>query len=411
VLALEGSLFLTFEGTVFNNNVGLYPFWALSILFFYWALRRDRLRYWLATGLWIGLGLMCKYSMAVAPLVFALFLIFDPRSRPAIKRPGPYLALLAAAGAFAPHLWWAAQRGFPTVVYAAQRTRNASPLLGRLLCPLSFTVAEILSLALVFVIVLPLVGWRPRLRKLAADDRWNRNFLLATTFAPFGLLLLTSIVANVHFRGMHGSHLWPFLGLTCLFVFELRPAGGDTRRIVRRAAFAGALLLSAFVMRATLAPYVLGRATRENFPGAQLAAEVEELWRNRYGRPLSLVGGDSWLAGNVAFYSGDRPSVYEGECSWLDKEEFRRRGGVVMWNASNWGAELPDVFDIACPVELQTELLVRQRTSANLPPVRVGVAFVAPPATAFDWLAARKASVRSPQAVAERLDAPSVKLR
>jgi hypothetical protein len=127
---------------------------------------------------------------------------------------------------------------------------------------------------------------------------------------------------------------------------------------------------------------------------------------------LTLVGGDSWLAGNVAFYSGDCPSVYENDCTWLEKKEYLRRGGVVIWNASNWGANLPNSLEGWGPIELQSQVSIPHQTDANLPPARIGVAFVAPPvADPFDWLAADRKTVRSPRVVAERLDAPNVKLR
>jgi 4-amino-4-deoxy-L-arabinose transferase-like glycosyltransferase len=38
VVILEGCLFFNVNGVALNNNVGLYPFWALSALCFYWAI-------------------------------------------------------------------------------------------------------------------------------------------------------------------------------------------------------------------------------------------------------------------------------------------------------------------------------------------------------------------------------------
>ena len=413
VAALEGSFFLTFESTVLNNNLGLYPFWALAILSFYWALKRQQLRYWLATGLWVGCGLLCKYSMAVLPLVFAAFLLANSAARRAWRTPGPYLAALTAAATFGPHLWWAYELGFPTLKWAASRTHGAATLVGQLVAPVAFAFSEMLSLVLVLLVALPIVGFRPRLRSLPPDRRWDRDFLLAMTLGPFASLVLLSLLANVQFRGMHGSHLWPFVGLVWLWTLNAQPTTAQLRNSLRVAGLVGAVICVAFVVRSTGSAYLIGKASRERFPGAQLASEVERIWRERYDCPLTVVGGDCWLAGNIAFYSGDRPRVHLQECSWIDREEFLRHGGVLVWNATEWGDEtIPSYYADLSPICVLPAVSLPQQTGAKVPEARIGLAIIPPPAGGArgDLARDRRPAVARPR-VAERLELPGVKLR
>src|SRR6266581_3047466 len=110
---LECSLYYNFTTSELNNNIALYPFWALAVLFFYRAVATGAPGPWGATGACVGLGLLAKYSMGMLVLPMLAFMLVEPTARRHWSRPGPYLALLVALVLFAPHLYWASQHRFP----------------------------------------------------------------------------------------------------------------------------------------------------------------------------------------------------------------------------------------------------------------------------------------------------------
>ena len=119
---LECCYFYTFYTTEFNNNVALYPFWTLTILFLYWALTRCKNRYWIAAGTALGLSLLTKYSVGLLAVSMFMFLVFNSQARKAWLSPGPYLMGLSAAVVFSPHLIWLIVHRFPTLDYIAKRS-------------------------------------------------------------------------------------------------------------------------------------------------------------------------------------------------------------------------------------------------------------------------------------------------
>lgn len=177
--------------------------------------------------------------------------------------------------------------------------------------------------------------------------------------------------------------MWCFIGL--LAVAFLRPR--LEARAVRHFAAAWTVLfllaLSAFAGVMLAEPYVAAKGKRGHFPGAALATAVTERWHAATGRPLEFVIGRTWLAGNVSFYSADRPSVYiDGNpqtSPWIDESMLLCRGGVLVWNAARDGAAVPAAFADRFPdAVVQPPLALPWQTGAMLPPVEIGWAILEP---------------------------------
>jgi hypothetical protein len=321
--------------------------------------------------------------MALLPMAAVGLMIVNPTARSAWRRPGPYLALLIAALIVAPHFYWASQHGFPSIEYARSRTEGAANWMAWLLAPAQFAFSQCSMLALMLLIAWPLFGLRWRIRPVAEHERFDRDFLLTMTLGPFAILLLLSLTLNTRFYQLHGSHLWPFAGLTLLYVFECRCDRRRAAQSLALGATAGGLLLLIFALRSTAGPFVTGRTAREHFPGVQLAVEVNKLWAERFGAPLETVAGEEWLAGNVAFYSSAPPQVYCGrKCTWLNRDDVSRRGGVIVWDASAWSATaIPRILGSWPTAVVSAPLSLRPQTSAKVPDALIGIAFV-PPARA-----------------------------
>ncbi len=114
----------TFYGTVASTDAMLLLCWLLCMTCLWLALSGRPLA-WLGLGLFAGLGLLAKYSMAVLGLCVALALL-HPDWRRQWRQPGPYVAALVALAVFAPNLWWNFTHGMPTLQHTAEISRGAS---------------------------------------------------------------------------------------------------------------------------------------------------------------------------------------------------------------------------------------------------------------------------------------------
>ncbi|MCB1095732.1 MAG: glycosyltransferase family 39 protein [Verrucomicrobiae bacterium] len=99
-------------------------FWCGSMLTFWRALHRTSTasdRYWLATGLLVGLGFLCKYTCALQLLSMALLLGLSRRWRGQLGRKGFYKALAVFLICTIPVLIWNAQHHWITVTHLKER--------------------------------------------------------------------------------------------------------------------------------------------------------------------------------------------------------------------------------------------------------------------------------------------------
>jgi len=390
VCLLECSYYYTFNTAEFNNNVAMFPYWALAVLFLFWALESGKNRYWIATGVALGLGLMCKYTAGILVATMLLFMLLHPAARRAWLRPGPYLTTAVAALVFFPHVAWAVAHRFPTLEYASSRSHDGPWLIGHLLCPLEFTASQLLVLLPTAWAILPLAGIRWRLRPVAPQERFRRDFLLAMALGPFVLHLVAAGVFNRWLLSAYGSQLWMFTGVLLLFCLAIRPTQAAMRRSFVRCIVVGVVFVVSLVVHGIATPYVFDIALRIHCPSPAVAAQVRELWTRRYGQPLPVVAGDWWLVSNIGFYGPDRPVMYGSSdlnrldmgpgCSgWTDDGELLSRGGVVVWNADTCADDPREVLPARFPsVEFLPPLSIPWQTGAKIPPLRVGVAIIPP---------------------------------
>ena len=91
MLALEGIHFYNFSVVKFAHDQMQLPFWALTGLFFYRAIARERACW---TGCWpalfLALAFWSKYAAFALAATLGLFLLLDPTARRAWRTPGPY---------------------------------------------------------------------------------------------------------------------------------------------------------------------------------------------------------------------------------------------------------------------------------------------------------------------------------
>jgi 4-amino-4-deoxy-L-arabinose transferase-like glycosyltransferase len=99
-------------------------FWLLTLERLLAALEEpERLGPWVGAGLAWGGAMLSKYQAVFLPLATAVYLVLEPRARPNLRRPGPYVALGVGVGVvgFAPVIGWNAAHGWGLFVFQGGR--------------------------------------------------------------------------------------------------------------------------------------------------------------------------------------------------------------------------------------------------------------------------------------------------
>jgi 4-amino-4-deoxy-L-arabinose transferase-like glycosyltransferase len=155
-------------GLAATTDAPLLLMWSLASRSLWRAWRDGRRSDWLMLGLWGGLGLMSKYTMAAFAISALGLLLTVPRRRPGgLTLPqGLSLAALVALVCVVPNLAWNAAHGWPTLRHTAEITVGAQSE------PLLQTLGGYLGglLLLVGPVVVPwLLLWAWRARRAASN--------------------------------------------------------------------------------------------------------------------------------------------------------------------------------------------------------------------------------------------------
>ena len=380
VLPLGAAGYYTWITREWNHALVLLPLVALAVFACHRALRTGRTRYWLLLGASLGLGLLCKYSMGLLALSIALFILLNPRARATLRTAGPYVGAVTAVVVVLPHFVWLLQHDFPTLQYIARRSETATSH-GFWLQTLSFVGGQFAYLGLFFAPALAALSLPAKSRAFNPDERQTRDFLFAITLGPSVLLLVSSLISGRPLITAWAMPFWLFTGV--LILFSCKPSA-KTEGVLVVCAVAIAINFVVALLADTVWPCMRERASRAHFPGRALAEKVEAQWTQRFGSPLPAVAGERWLADNVAFYAGSRPRTltYDRDLiaySVAKRNEVFRRGGVLVWDISATGPELPDFLrreysgaTVAESFELPWQ------TYCDLAPARFGLAIIEP---------------------------------
>jgi hypothetical protein len=356
VLIVDGLHYFNFTAAKFNHDVVQLPFWALAGASFHAALKTGRLVHWALLGLALGLALWAKYFVVMLAAPMALFLLVDPRARPALATAGPYLAAAVALAVASPHLVWLVTHDFLPFGYAAARAAPVRGPLDHLVRPLVFAGGQALWLIPSLLIAWPLFRTDGEGPGPTVDD-YDRRIVTLLAFGPAALLIAGSLVSGRGLITMWGYPLWLFLGLWLVSTARTAPTPRRLGRITGTWIAVTALYAVAFVADYAVLPQIDHRYRAALFPGDRLAATVSEGFRAATGRPLAYVIAGMWLGGNVSAYASERPrNVIDGKPArspWIDLDDLRRCGAVVVWSDGD-RQKLPNEFaGIAAGAEVQ----------------------------------------------------------
>ncbi len=381
VLVLEGMQYYSFHAIDFNDNTLELAMWALTALFFYQALRGSQIRDWVLTGFFAGLGMMTKYYIAMLLLPMFILLLTNSQCREQFKKPGLYLGALVFLAVITPHFVWLFSHDFVTLTYAEDRVASAPSWVNHLFFPAQFAWQQLeVLLPALFLFSVLWIGKKPWwLEPRIKISRFDKSFLCWIGLGPFLFTVLLSTITGIKLRAGWGQPLLSLWGL--LFVVWLQPylTPAKIYRFITVVFAFLALTVSAYCIALVRAD----ETSSANFPGQKIAAVFTQKWHDQYHTPLKYVAGARWLAGNIAFYSNDRPQVYidwnPRLSSWINEKDFNEKGAIFVWDLSETQKvtqdEVKKRFAKMSKPQLYEFAWLRNK---NAPPVKIMVSFLPP---------------------------------
>lgn len=181
--------FFFIQSLVLTPDQPLIACWSAALYCLYRALILEEARYWYAAGIWLGLGLLSKYTIVLLGPATLLYLCIVPSARMWFTRKEPYICALITALLFMPVIYWNATHEWVSFVFQGSR---------RLKSTFSFSLHHVIGLTILFLLPPGVLGlWA--LLKRNASEKLNpeikiQRFLQVFTLVPlvfFGLFSLT----------------------------------------------------------------------------------------------------------------------------------------------------------------------------------------------------------------------------
>lgn len=188
--------FFFLQSMVITPDQPLILCWAATLYSLFRALVKNESQYWYAVGIWIGLGLLSKYTMVLLGFATLIYVSFVPEYRGWFKRKEPYLCALIALLFFTPVIYWNATHAWASFAFQSTRRFNAMD---------DFSFYQYLGLLLLFLTPLGLYSlwtlYRPQnsVQTLDFEDH-KKRFLQWYTIVPLVIFGLFSLKHQIKFN-------------------------------------------------------------------------------------------------------------------------------------------------------------------------------------------------------------------
>jgi hypothetical protein len=278
-------------------------FWAAAALSFWSAVQTGKKRFWILTGLWIGLGFQAKYTNAAEIISFALFLLIVPSKRKLLFSGKMFLLLGTFVVLALPIVFWNAFYGWITAMHVFEGgdlNRGFQLNWGKFA---GFWLLQAIVVSPLLFVLMLMGAIRPVSTKFGDD---GKKYLL-TLFWPL-FLAYAWISFN---KTANGNWTAPALVAGLLLGAGWAVQKWDERKMVWRWVMAVALLIG-FVETALLhdfLPLHFKNNPLDRAKGwADLAGEAEKV-RKRIGADF-VVADEYQTASLLSFYLPDQPRAF-----------------------------------------------------------------------------------------------------
>jgi len=355
VLVLQVLLLYNGAALIATPDGLLIPCWAAATYHAAMALSERSPGQWLATGIWFGLGMLSKYTMALFLPSLLFTMLAHPDHRRQLASPWPWLGLVLAGLLFSPVLVWNSHNHWATFRHVLYQGGVDSPSLLTFRFLGEFFGTQFLLLSpLIFLMLL--FAWLPdglhRLRKTDAA------FLRIMSITGFTVFLLLSLHVRIYGNWPAPCYLTGLILVAALYS-PGGPGRGRRRTRLWTAAVSMALVMSGLVMIQVVYPLLplpisLDRTARETTGWKELARIVdrEKAAMPRPGRTF-VFGLRYQQASELAFYMDGqpetvsinrwtRPNVYD---YWFSDQELLGWDAVGVYEWQGMADLLAPLFD------------------------------------------------------------------
>ncbi|MFA6304110.1 MAG: glycosyltransferase family 39 protein [Legionella sp.] len=387
-LALEGVVFYTINTSNLTPDSLQSPLWALLALFFYQALTKQTIIYWLSTGLLAALCFCTKYQVVLLLIPMFVFCLSHPTARISFKKTGIYCAFIFFILLCIPHLIWLWNNHFGTLIYAfntpAQYTKSVS-VWNHISFPLRYLVNNILSVSGLFLLLWPFYKARSQTELQLTHFQWH--YLLFIGLGPLILSLFLCFITGYYFTPRWSTPYYFSLGI--IMMAYLRPVLNEHN--LKQFAYS-LILFSVFlvVAKITVMNLRLNSNSDAFLPNQEIAERLSKLWHEQYRQPLTFIAGSNYLIAGVMPYMPDQPKPYSNlskeESPWINEREMRKQGALFIWDlGSNYTWDENSKLNIRPSKEVRTRFpnLITMPTQvfykfSNHEPVFIGIAILPP---------------------------------
>jgi dolichol-phosphate mannosyltransferase len=314
VLLMQVLPFFFSTGLLMTPDSPLTACWAGALYSMERAFIGNRSRAWWLVGLFMGLGMISKYSIGLVAAAAAVFILVDPPSRRWLLRWEPYAGTVLALVIFSPVIIWNAQTDWAS--FAFQTTRRLAEKARFSLHALIGSAAVMVTPTGIAAGLLALVSCGKEVRRdpcMAARRR--ALFILVFTVVPLSVFIAFSLRHKVKLEWT--GPLWIAV-LPAIAAAMIAPAGSASRpvRWVHRA-WEPTILILLLLYGAGFHYLVLGlpcvgyRAPMHLVPigWREMARQIdlaEESVKKETGQAALVVGLDRYFTSSeFAFYSAD----------------------------------------------------------------------------------------------------------
>jgi 4-amino-4-deoxy-L-arabinose transferase-like glycosyltransferase len=307
VFLLESVYFYNFTTPEFNVNVCQLPFWSM-VVYYSWRIYSAKDINFLdcfLVGLFAAIGFLSKYLFVYLLISIDLlffYLIFYKKNK---KFDFKYLISIEVfIVLLIPHLIWLNNNDYITIKYGLNRTGlEGSSNLDHLKFPIIFLLKQI-ALLIPFTILAKLLIKKIKFKINLKDKKLL--FLIFINIVPIFLMLITSVITGSKIRTMWMTPFYLFIGVMVVYMFRSQI---NLKKI--KSFLLGFIFL--FFLSPILYSYISVKQTdkRTDYPGKEISLKVKYAWAQQSDKPINVVLGDEWYAGNLSYHLKSRPK-WEG---------------------------------------------------------------------------------------------------
>lgn len=384
-LLITGSLVLfPLYSYEFNRDLShsiLVSLMAVSTCFFYsQILRKGDTFYYILMGLSAGMGILSKYNFTIFLLAMIFASLSCKQGRRILFDKRISLAILGGILVVLPHMLWLVNNNFPSVSFAIGEARlNASgsqPFL-KLLTIAGKTYIE----PAIFIFIFMLFFNR---NVLKGGYRKNVIPVPFCWLSFYGLFLPLIIIFFLQVGSFKGRWLAPIFFTLPFTMFSRVNLDMKDIRVKIFGVLCATIVVAVLCIRifAGLMPDQTNKIERIHIPFKDLSQGIREVLKEsgmNDAEGIMIITDDKHLAANImAWIPGTRfTSLQSAEADRSLQNSILSQDGILVWNASKLGENIPERYFRLFPSVSSSRLLKAQYIhSKKFKPFVLGIAAI-----------------------------------